>query len=72
MPFAFIRYEQVQQQIQELNVRLQQLKQFQRQIFSLDTVTEFDEALWRTLVDFITVTEREKTVTFRGGTEITV
>lgn len=66
------KYEQVQQQIQELNVRSQQLKQFQRQLFSLDAVTEFDEALWGTLVDFITVTENEKTVTFRDGTEITV
>jgi len=66
------RYEQVQQQIQELNVRSQQLQQFQRQLFSLDAVTEFDEALWGTLVDFITITETEKIVTFRDGTEITV
>lgn len=42
-------------------------------IFELGAVTEFDEALWGTLVDFITVTaEGKKIVTFRDGTEITV
>lgn len=59
------RHEQVQRQIQELAVRGQQLEQFQRQVFELGAVTEFDEALWGTLVDFITATaEGEKIVTF--------
>lgn len=67
------RYEQVQRQIQALAMRGQQLEQFQRQVFELGAVTEFDEALWGTLVDFITVTaDGEKIVTFRDGTEITV
>lgn len=67
------RYEQVQRQIQALAMRGQQLEQFQRQVFELGAVTEFDEALWGTLVDFITVTaDGEKIVTFRDGTKITV
>lgn len=67
------RYEQVQRQIQALAMRGQQLEQFQRQVFEMGAVTEFDEALWGTLVDFITVTaDGEKIVTFRDGTEITV
>lgn len=67
------RYEQVQRQIQALAMRGQQLEQFQRQVFEMGAVTEFDEALWGTLVDLITVTaDGEKIVTFRDGTEITV
>ena len=67
------RHEHVQQQIQALAVRGQQLEQFQRQVFELGAVIEFDEALWGTLVDFITVkADGEKVVTFRDGTEITV
>ena len=35
-------------------------------------ITEFDEALWSTMVDFITVGKEDCTVTFRDGTEINI
>ena len=35
-------------------------------------ITDFDEALWSSTVDFVTVGKKEKTVAFKDGTEIKV
>ncbi len=37
-----------------------------------DIVTEFDDALWGSMVDFITIGRDYRTVTFKDGTEISV
>lgn len=51
-----------------------QMEEFIQELQELDgVVTEFDENLWSSLVDHVTVMKDKKTVfTFKGGTEITV
>ena len=69
---ARVCYEQVTEQITELEVREQQLRQFQKTLESMNgQITDFDEGLWGALVDYITVHEDgTKTVTFRNGTTV--
>lgn len=51
-----------------------QMEEFIRQLQELDgAVTEFDESLWSSLVDHITVMKDKKVIfSFKGGTEIEV
>ena len=37
-----------------------------------EVITEFDDALWGSLVDFITVGKKERTATFNDGTVVGV
>lgn len=37
-----------------------------------DVITEFDNGLWSSLVDFVTVGKETRTITFKDGTEITI
>ena len=66
------KYNKLSEQIAEREIRGQNLRHFQETLEALKgTITEFDSALWGTLVDFITVYEDgSRTVTFRDGTTI--
>lgn len=66
------KYKEVTEQIEEIEIRSQRLQQFKDSLAKLmGEITEFDEGLWGTLVDFITVHENgTRTVTFRNGTTI--
>ena len=76
----YIQYETVKNRYDELVYAIEQKKaqseiiqQFIGAMKSQDGfITEFDEALWSTMVDFITVGKEDCTVTFRDGTEITI
>ena len=66
------KYKEVTEKIEEIGIRSQRLQQFKEALSKLKgEITEFDEGLWGTLVDFITVLENgTRTVTFRNGTKI--
>lgn len=66
------KYKEVTEKIEEIGIRSQRLQQFKEALSKLKgEITEFDEGLWGTLVDFITVLENgTRTVTFRNGTTI--
>ena len=67
------RYDEAVYAIEQKKVQKEKIQQFIKILKSQDDViTEFDEALWSTMVDFITVGSKETIVTFRDGTKITV
>ena len=66
-------YEIILDKIKKQQVRNTQIGEFIDRIKKQDTITEFNEYLWASLVDFITVyNEQNIRITFRDGTEIKV
>lgn len=67
------RYDELVYAIEQKKAQSEKIQQFIGALKSQDGfITEFDEALWSTMVDFITVGKENCTVTFRDGTEITI
>ena len=65
------QFDEVTQAIADKNDRKKLLEQFLRMVETQEPVTEFDERLWSSLVDFVTVyREKDIRVTFKDGTEI--
>ena len=66
------KYEKVTADITAKEIRRRELERFIRSVEKLpDMVTEFDEALWGSLVDHMTINSREDIVfTMTSGTEI--
>ena len=65
------QFVEVTQAIADKNDRKKLLEQFLRMVETQEPVTEFDERLWSSLVDFVTVyREKDIRVTFKDGTEI--
>ena len=69
---ARARYDKVEKSIKELHAKSKRLEAFVQAIAKQGkAVTAFDEGLWGTLVDFMTVYSKEDiSVTFKDGTEI--
>lgn len=67
------RYDEITYDIEQKQARQERLRQFEEILKSQDSIiTEFDDALWSSMVEFITVGRDTKTVRFEDGTEITV
>ena len=67
------RYDELVYAIEQKKAQSEKIQQFIGALKSQDGfITEFDEALWSTMVDFITVGKEDCTVTFRDGTEINI
>ena len=74
------RYEAVKTQFDEVTQavankadRKKLLEQFLQTVETQEPVAEFDERLWSSLVDFVTVHgEKDIRVTFKDGTEIQI
>lgn len=68
------RYDEISRKISEQHAKYGRLEAFAKAIRSQgNEVVEFDEGLWGTLVDYVTVYSKEKvSVTFMDGTEIHV
>jgi site-specific DNA recombinase len=75
------RYDEQKKLHDELSDRIaavkandKQMEEFIQELQNLDgVVSEFDENLWSSLVDHVTVMKDKKVIfTFKGGTEITV
>ncbi|MCD7712682.1 MAG: recombinase family protein [Firmicutes bacterium] len=65
------QYDEATQAIADNAARKKQMEQFIASIESQQPITEFDEEIWTSLVDFVTVySEKDIRVTFRDGTEI--
>lgn len=65
------KYDQTCEEIQKRKVRGRQMDSFISEVQGQDLITEFDEKLWGSLVDFITVYAKDDIrVTFKDGTEI--
>lgn len=65
------KYDQTCEEIQKRKVRGRQMDSFISELQGQDLITEFDEKLWGSLVDFITVYAKDDIrVTFKDGTEI--
>lgn len=74
------RYDKAKEKHDELNYKIEQkkaqsekMKLFIKALKNRDEViTEFDDALWGSLVDFITIGKKERTVTFKDGTVVKI
>ena len=65
------QHEKVTEQIAERLSKRKRLTAFADIIREQDVIAEFDEALWASLVDFMTVKDKDDVrVTFKDGTEI--
>ena len=65
------KHDQTCEEIQKRKVRGRQMDSFISELQEQDLITEFDEKLWGSLVDFITVYAKDDIrVTFKDGTEI--
>ena len=65
------QFDEVTQAIADKADRKKLLEQFLHTVETQEPVTEFDERLWSSLVDFVTVySEKDIRVTFKDGTEI--
>lgn len=65
------QFDGVSQAIADKADRKKLLEQFFQTVEMQEPVTEFDERLWSSLVDFVTVySEKDLRVTFKDGTEI--
>ena len=67
------QYDEVTYDIEQKQAQCERLRQFEEILKSQnDIITEFDNALWSSMVDFIMVSRDKKVVTFNDGTEVTV
>lgn len=74
------RYEDAKKEYDELVNKIEQkeahgerIRQFIKTLKEQDNIiTEFDEALWGSMVEFVTISREKRSVTFNDGTEITV
>ena len=65
------QFDEVTQAIADKADRKKLLEQFLHTVETQEPVTEFDERLWSSLVDFVTVnSEKDICVTFKDETEI--
>ena len=65
------QFDEVTQMVADKADRKKLLEQFLHTVESQAPVTEFDEQLWSSLVDFVTLySEKDIRVTFKDGTEI--
>ena len=65
------RYDEIVEQISDRTVRGEQVSIFLEKLREQDLIDTFDDDLWLSMVDFITVHDKSKvTVTFKDGSEI--
>ncbi len=68
---AKLRLSEVENAILEKQTHREMTEQFLFELQKHEVVTEFDEGLWLSLVDFVTVYSKDDVrVTFKNGTEI--
>ncbi|MDE5765526.1 MAG: recombinase family protein [Ruminococcus sp.] len=68
---AKLRLSEIENSILEKQAHREMTEQFLLELQKHDVVTEFDEGLWLSLVDFVTVYSKDDVrVTFKNGTEI--
>ena len=74
------RYDTAKEKYDELNYKIEQKRaQNEKMTIFIESLkkrtgilTEFDSGLWSSLVEFVTVGKKNRSVTFKDGTTITV
>ena len=67
------KHDKVDKAIKERKAKAERLNGFTKALKAQESVTEFDEGLWGTLVDYMTVYGKDDIgVTFKDGTEIRI
>lgn len=67
------RYEEITRSIQQKQAQGERIHRFIETLKAQQNlITEFDEALWGCMVDFVTIGRTRRSITFRDGTEIEV
>lgn len=66
-------YDELAAKIEQKEARGERILQFIKILRKQDgIITEFDEALWGSMVEFVTIGKASRSVTFKDGTEIQV
>lgn len=66
-------YDELSERIEQKEVQGERMRQFIKTLQKQEgIITEFDETLWGSMVDYVTVGKENRSVTFKDGTEITV
>ena len=67
------RYDELTYAIEQKDAQSEKMSRFIRALNEQDgIITEFDESLWSSMADFVTIGRKEHSVTFKDGTEITI
>lgn len=67
------KYDEQTYEIEQKQAQSEKMNEFIKTLKGRDDViTEFDNGLWSSLVDFVTVGKETRTITFKDGTEITI
>ena len=73
LPKAKEKHDELNYKIGQKKAQSEKMKLFIKALKNRDEViTEFDDALWGSLVDFITIGKKERTVTFKDGTVVEI
>lgn len=66
-------YDKLATKIEQKEVHGEKIRQFIKTLKEQDNIiTEFDDALWGSMVELVTISREKRSVTFKDGTEITV
>lgn len=66
------RYDELVYDIDQKQAYAERMRQFIKTLKAQDGIlTEFDDALWGCMVDYVTIGREKKSITFKDGTEIT-
>ena len=64
-------YDELAAKIEQKEARGERIQRFIKILREQDgIITEFDEALWGSMVEFVTIGKVSRSVTFKDGTEI--
>lgn len=67
------RYDDLVAKIEQKEAHDERIKQFIKTLKEQQCVlTEFDDTLWDSMVEYVTIGKENRSVTFKDGTEITV
>lgn len=65
------KYDELTEQIEQKEVHSERIQRFIKALKEQDgIITEFDDALWGSMVEFVTISKECRSVTFKDGTEI--
>ena len=65
-------YDELVDKIEQKEAHGERIRQFIKTLKDQDgIITEFDEALWGSMVELVTISRKKRSVTFKDGTEIT-
>lgn len=65
------KYDELTERIDQKEAHSERIQRFIKALKEQDgIITEFDDALWGSMVEFVTISKECRSVTFKDGTEI--